>query len=101
MNITLSEVFRSRTGRRLPLGARIAAVPLAAASVGLLPSTLRADEITDWNQILCQAGHAANNTSSVITSRSAAIVGASVFDAVNGIGIKGRYQPIHVEWRKA
>ncbi len=58
-----------------------------------LTTALRADEITDWNQILFQAAHAANSPSTV-ASRNAAIVEVSVFDAVNGI--KGGYSSIHV-----
>lgn len=56
-------------------------------------STLHADEVTDWVQVLFQAAHTAN-TSPLVVTRNAAIVEASVFDAVNGV--KGHYQPIHV-----
>jgi hypothetical protein len=59
-----------------------------------LSAPARADEITDWNQILFQAALTAN-TSPLIVSRVAAIVQAAVFDAVNGI--ERRYTPVHVE----
>jgi hypothetical protein len=52
-----------------------------------------ADEVTDWNVIMFQAAHVAN-TNPLVTTRVAAIVQASVFDAVNGI--ERRYAPIHV-----
>lgn len=56
-------------------------------------TSLHADEVTDWVQVMLQAGHTAG-TSPVVMTRVAAITEASVFDAVNGI--KGHYQPIHV-----
>jgi membrane-associated phospholipid phosphatase len=58
-----------------------------------ISTTVRADEVTDWNQILFQAALVAKTTPLIIT-RNAAIVQASVFDAVNGI--ERRYTPIHV-----
>src|SRR5258708_3933973 len=70
----------------LPL---ILAVGFAAVS----PTTVRADEVTDWNQILFQAALVAN-TAPFVIPRNAAIVQASVFDAVNGI--ERRYTPIYV-----
>lgn len=69
---------------------RIVLVAIFAAST---TTSLYADEVTDWVQVLLQAAHTAN-TSPVVLTRNAAIVEASVFDAVNGI--KGHYQPIHV-----
>ena len=63
--------------------------------VSLFAPMVRADEVTDWNQIMNQAGHVANLTSSTTASRTAAIVEVSVFEAVNGI--KQRYQPVHVQ----
>ena len=66
---------------------------LAVAFVGISATTMRADEVTDWNQILFQA-FIIDNTPQVNFTRSAAIVQASVFDAVNGI--ERRYTPIHV-----
>ncbi len=59
-----------------------------------LTTSLHADEVTDWNQILFQAAHVDGKNSSTTTSRNAAIVEVSVFDAVNGI--KGRYSFVHV-----
>ena len=59
-----------------------------------LTSSVRADEVTDWNRIMLKAGLAAN-ASPLVTSRVAAIVQAAVFDAVNGI--ERRYTPVHVE----
>jgi membrane-associated phospholipid phosphatase len=53
-----------------------------------------ADEVTEWNKILFESVLAAN-TNPLVTSRVAAIVQASVFDAVNGI--ERRYSSIHVE----
>jgi hypothetical protein len=67
---------------------------LAAALFVALSAPVRADEITDWNKIMFQAALTAN-TSPLNMSRVAAIVQASVFDAVNGI--EDRYKPIHVE----
>ena len=56
----------------------------------------RADEVTDWNKIMLEAALAAvPPTSPLVMTRVAAIVQASVFDAVNGID--RRYTPIHVE----
>jgi len=61
--------------------------------IGALACTLRADEVTDWNQILFNAALIAK-TSPLIVLRQAAITEASVFDAVNGID--NRFTPIHV-----
>jgi hypothetical protein len=67
---------------------------LAVISLGI-STTVHADEVTDWNQILFQAAIIDNNlTLQVIFTRNAAIVQASVFDAVNGV--ERRYTPIHV-----
>jgi len=57
--------------------------------------TARADEITDWVQFLYQAAVVVPATSPVVMTRNAAIMQASVFDAVNGI--EDRYTPIHVQ----
>jgi membrane-associated phospholipid phosphatase len=69
--------------------------PIAFAVVfaGLSAATTRADEVTDWNQVLFQA-FITDNTPQIFFTRNAAIVQASVFDAVNGI--ERRYTPIHV-----
>jgi membrane-associated phospholipid phosphatase len=67
---------------------------LAVVFACISATTARADEVTDWNQILFQAALVAK-TSPLIITRNAAIVQASVFDAVNGI--ERRYKPIHVK----
>jgi membrane-associated phospholipid phosphatase len=67
---------------------------LAVVFACISATTVRADEVTDWNQILFQAALVAK-TSPLIITRNAAIVQASVFDAVNGI--ERRYTPIHVK----
>ena len=54
---------------------------------------VRADEVTDWNQIFYRAALVAK-TSPLVVLRQAAITQVSVFDAVNGID--GRFTPIHV-----
>ena len=51
---------------------------------GGLATTLRADEVTDWNKIMFQAALVAPATSPLVMSRNAAIVQVSVFEAVNG-----------------
>lgn len=71
---------------------------LAVVFFGLPTIAARADEVTDWVKIMLQANHAASPSSSLpatTVSRNAAIVMASVFDAVNGV--KGHYTPIHVD----
>ena len=75
--------------RRIRMLPFILAVVFACISA----TTVRADEVTDWNQILFQA-EITDNTLQVTLTRNAAIVQASVFDAVNGI--ERRYTPIHV-----
>ena len=54
----------------------------------------RADEVTDWNRIMLDALTGPPAVSPPLAARPAAIVAASVFDAVNGI--ERRYTPIHV-----
>ncbi|HTP34349.1 MAG TPA: vanadium-dependent haloperoxidase [Candidatus Acidoferrales bacterium] len=54
----------------------------------------RADELTDWNQVMLKAMLTAPVTPAPVTTRVAAIVQAAVFDAVNGID--RRYTPIYV-----
>jgi hypothetical protein len=60
-------------------------------------STLaRANEVTDWNEMLFRASAVASGSASPLTiTRNAALVEAAVFDAVNGI--ERRYTPIHVD----
>ena len=59
----------------------------------MVSSIARADDITEWNQHMLRAG-TVGGTSPLVMSRVAAIVQASVFDAVNGIDRK--YAPVHV-----
>ena len=66
---------------------------LALVVVALATGTARADQVTDWNQIVFRAA-LVGATNPLTTSRVAAIVQAAVFDAVNGIA--RRYTPIHV-----
>jgi hypothetical protein len=67
---------------------------LAVVFASISATTARADEVTDWNQILFQAALVAQ-TSPLIMARNAALVQASVFDAANGI--ERRYTLIHVK----
>ena len=68
---------------------------LLVALASLLTATARADEVTEWNRIMFAAAlQAVPPTSPLVMSRNAAIVQASVFDAVNGI--ERRYSPVHV-----
>src|SRR5207253_7722751 len=69
-------------------------IALAVAFADFCIATARADEVTDWNQIMFQAALVAK-TSPLDMSRNAAIVQGSVYDAVNGIA--RRYTPLHVE----
>ncbi|HEY7307249.1 MAG TPA: vanadium-dependent haloperoxidase [Bryobacteraceae bacterium] len=62
--------------------------------IGAVAGSIRADEVTDWNQILFKAALVAN-TSPLVVLRQAAITEVSVFDAVNGID--RRFTPIHVQ----
>ena len=70
---------------------RLATLVLAVGV--LMPSVTRADEVTDWNQILVSA-LTATSTSPQNAGRIAAITHAAVFDAVNGIN--PRYTPYFV-----
>ena len=70
---------------------RLATLVLAVGV--LMPSVTRADEVTDWNQILVSA-LTATSTSPQNAGRIAAITHAAVFDAVNGID--PRYTPYFV-----
>jgi hypothetical protein len=67
---------------------------LVAIAVAAIPSTARADEVTDWNAHLLNALITGNATG-LLPTRHAAIVQSSVYDAVNGI--EQRYEPIHVQ----
>lgn len=66
---------------------------LGVLIAGSVAATAQADEVTDWNQTMLRSGLLAGS-SALVMSRVAAIVQASVFDAVNGIDRK--YTPIHV-----
>jgi hypothetical protein len=68
------------------------AIAIVCASLSI--ATARADEVTDWNQIMFQTALVAK-TIPLDMSRDAAIVQSAVFDAVNGI--TRRYTPIHVK----
>lgn len=57
------------------------------------PGIARADTVTDWNQTMID-GLEASHATPQPSSRIAAIVQASVFDALNGI--ERRYTPYHV-----
>lgn len=57
-------------------------------------SVAAADEVTDWNRILLDALIAPPAVPAPLAQRTAAIVQAAVFDAVNGI--ERRYTPVHV-----
>jgi hypothetical protein len=64
-----------------------------AVFASIFTATVRADEVTEWNQTMLRAGLVAE-TSPLAMTRVAAIVQAAVFDAVNGID--RLYTPIHV-----
>jgi membrane-associated phospholipid phosphatase len=61
--------------------------------LGCMSLNAQTDEVTDWTQITLKALQTAG-ANPMVSSRDAAIVEASVFDAVNGV--KGRYTPLHV-----
>jgi membrane-associated phospholipid phosphatase len=84
--------------RRITRSCRAAVLEIAfivLIVVSVVPSRLRADEVTDWNQIMVQTV-LNGQTSPVVSTRMAAIVEVAVFDAVNGI--ERRYTPIHVDF---
>src|SRR5437899_11158498 len=66
---------------------------LCLVMAGSLSRIARADEVSDWNEMLFRAAVAAGS-SPLNMSRFAALAQAAVFDAVNGID--RRYEPIHV-----
>jgi len=84
-NLEHPSSFQKRLALMLSTGTLTAGLICCPAS--------RADEVTDWNQNLLQAAHAAG-TSPLLTTRVGALVQSAVFDALNGI--ERRYQPIHV-----
>jgi membrane-associated phospholipid phosphatase len=68
----------------------VLAVITAVASTA---TPARADEVIEWNQIMIDAS-LAEHTAPFVLTRSAAVVQAAVFDALNAI--QSRYQPVHV-----
>ncbi len=72
---------------------RISCFLLISLFLFIFAATAYADEVTDWSDAMFRASLIAG-ASPLAMSRNAAIVQASVFDAVNGI--QRRYTPIHV-----
>src|SRR5438876_8845569 len=73
---------------------RMAALVVVLGSGVLFPSLVRADEVLDWNAVLRRA-IVNSGLPGAMQFRVAAIVQASVFDALNGID--RRFTPIHVD----
>ena len=72
------------------------AVPVQSAH--RIPSGTRVDPVLEWNQILNDTVLASVPApNSLVTSRSAALVAAAVFDAVNGID--SSYKPLYIASR--
>jgi len=71
----------------------IASLGLAMVFVCGIGATVRADDVTDWNEQMLRAALIAG-TSPTSTTRFAAMVQAAMFDAVNGID--PRYSHIYV-----
>ena len=69
------------------------ALATVATMVFVVPAVAGADVVTDWNRTMVGALVTAASPPP-LASRDAAIVQASVFDAVNGIA--RRYTPVHV-----
>src|SRR5664279_2988284 len=72
---------------------RISLLVLGLVMFLVMSSIARADDVTDWNEHMLRAGTVAG-VSPIVMTRVAAIVQASVFDAVNGID--RNYAPVHV-----
>jgi hypothetical protein len=70
------------------------ALAFGLATLGSTFTIAQADEITDWNRVLTRT-LLVGVVGTPAAMRSAAIVQAAVFDAVNGID--QRFTPIHVE----
>src|SRR5262245_17619107 len=68
-------------------------VSIAVVMVNLT-GIARADEVTEWNQIMLES-LIAGNVGGVVATRHAAIFQSAVYDAVNGI--ERRYTPIRVQ----
>ena len=73
---------------------RLKPVCIFASALAFTAVICSADEITDWNQIMLHALLGPPAVPAPLAERSAAIVQAAVFDAINGI--EGRYTPVHV-----
>lgn len=73
---------------------RVGVVVLSLGLAIALPTVVAADEVLDWNAVAFRAITAAASPGPV-QGRLAAIVHASMFDALNGID--RRFTPIHVE----
>lgn len=69
------------------------ALALVASAMLVAPTTAKADVVTSWNRTMVDALETAK-TPPPSSARVAAIVQASVFDAVNGVA--RRYTPVHV-----
>lgn len=72
---------------------RFAVFSLCVFVFGCVALDAQTNEVTDWTQLMLKAMQTAG-TNPVVSSRNAAIMEASVFDAVNGV--RGKYTPIHV-----
>jgi hypothetical protein len=84
----VGRTIHARFARRVLLTLLSLSVLLAGAELA------RADEVTDWTHIMLEATLTPPETPAPITTRSAAIVQAAIFDAVNGID--PHYTPIFV-----
>src|SRR5947207_779289 len=69
-------------------------ITVASILLTLAGMVARADEVTDWTQIMIRATFVPPLTSPPALTRSIAIFQAAVYDAVNGI--ERRYAPVHV-----
>jgi membrane-associated phospholipid phosphatase len=73
-------------------------VSMILAAFVLTTIGLRADDVvTHWNKVML-ATIAAGGSDPITSTRTAAIVQASVFDSINGI--ERKYTPIHAEFRQ-
>ena len=77
----------------MPLLKRLYVLVLGLAMLLSVSSIAGADDVTDWNEHMLRAG-TVGGTTPLVMSRVAAIVQASVFDAVNGI--ERKYAPVHM-----
>ena len=87
--VALSRSIRSRAGSVLLLLLLFAVCPWLAKAA-------TPDPVLEWNAIM-NTTVLAGGTNPLVTSRVAALVAGSVFDAVNGI--EPRYAPLHVRAR--